>query len=195
MCSNGTAITRFYGVQNIDSEFYTGINKGHYLHALDGVRDIHTKRYSALNSFNTSPHITTTNNQGNWGTHEWEATNVHWSATEAHDYFYNTFYRKGMNNQGNQTRILIDYNGEGAFYNPVYRNDNDVILIGEIENKFIGAIDIVGHEYTHGITRYTSKLVYEDEPGALNESFSDIFGIAIERYSQTQLWNLWAVGE
>ncbi|MCM6771896.1 M4 family metallopeptidase [Nocardia sp. CDC159] len=36
--------------------------------------------------------------------------------------------------------------------------------------------DIVGHELTHGVTQHTSGLVYRNEPGAINESMSDIFG-------------------
>lgn len=36
--------------------------------------------------------------------------------------------------------------------------------------------DIVGHEFTHGVTQHTSGLVYRNEPGALNESMSDVFG-------------------
>ncbi len=43
--------------------------------------------------------------------------------------------------------------------------------------------DVAGHEFTHGVTQYSAELVYEDEPGALNESFSDIFGEFIEWYA------------
>jgi bacillolysin len=42
-----------------------------------------------------------------------------------------------------------------------------------------GAIDIVAHEWGHAITDYESNLIYEKEPGALNESFSDMTGIAV----------------
>jgi len=40
-------------------------------------------------------------------------------------------------------------------------------------------LDIIAHELTHGVTKYTADLVYQDESGALNESISDIFAIAI----------------
>jgi thermolysin len=42
----------------------------------------------------------------------------------------------------------------------------------------------VGHELTHGVTDYTSQLLYENESGALNESFSDMMGTAIEFFFQ-----------
>jgi thermolysin len=51
-------------------------------------------------------------------------------------------------------------------------------------NYFSGALDIVGHELTHGVTDFTSQLIYENESGALNESFSDMMGTAIEFYYQ-----------
>ena len=46
-----------------------------------------------------------------------------------------------------------------------------------------GGLDVDGHELTHGVTEYTSGLIYEDESGALNESFSDMMGNTIEFYA------------
>jgi Zn-dependent metalloprotease len=46
-----------------------------------------------------------------------------------------------------------------------------------------GGLDVDGHELTHGVTDYTSNLIYEDESGALNEAFSDMMGNAIEFYA------------
>lgn len=48
----------------------------------------------------------------------------------------------------------------------------------------MSAIDVVGHEFTHGVTNHTSALIYQAESGALNESFSDIFGVMVERSIQ-----------
>lgn len=42
------------------------------------------------------------------------------------------------------------------------------------------ADDIVGHEWTHGVTQYTAGLIYYKASGALNESYSDIFGEIID---------------
>jgi thermolysin len=57
-------------------------------------------------------------------------------------------------------------------------------LGGQRWNNFAGALDVVGHELTHGVTRFTSNLIYQNEPGALNEAFSDIMGTSIEFYFQ-----------
>jgi thermolysin len=51
-------------------------------------------------------------------------------------------------------------------------------------NYFSGAIDVVAHELAHGVTDYTSDLVYRNESGALNEAFSDILGTSAEFYYQ-----------
>lgn len=52
------------------------------------------------------------------------------------------------------------------------------------------ALDVVGHEFTHAITDRTANLEYEYQSGALNESFSDVFGYFIEEGN-----NDWLMGE
>jgi Zn-dependent metalloprotease len=53
-----------------------------------------------------------------------------------------------------------------------------------VEAAPLTVLDIVAHEYGHAITDYTSNLIYHDESGALNESFSDIMGVAVEFNTQ-----------
>src|SRR5262249_38719811 len=50
---------------------------------------------------------------------------------------------------------------------------------GTLANSW-SALDILGHEYTHAVTGASASLAYSNESGALNESFSDMFGEAIE---------------
>ena len=47
-------------------------------------------------------------------------------------------------------------------------------------NFFSGALDVVAHELAHGVTDFSSRLIYQDESGALNEAFSDFIGVGIE---------------
>jgi thermolysin len=49
---------------------------------------------------------------------------------------------------------------------------------------FSGALDVVAHELTHGVTEYSSGLIYRNESGALDEAFSDIMAESIERFFQ-----------
>jgi Zn-dependent metalloprotease len=48
-------------------------------------------------------------------------------------------------------------------------------------NRFTIAIDIIGHELTHGVTQFEAKLVYSQQPGALNEHMSDVFGSLVKQ--------------
>ena len=53
-----------------------------------------------------------------------------------------------------------------------------------VEANSLAVLDVAGHEFAHAVTEYSANLVYAYEPGALNESFSDIFGACVESYSQ-----------
>jgi Zn-dependent metalloprotease len=46
---------------------------------------------------------------------------------------------------------------------------------------FFAALDVTAHELTHGVTYYTSNLVYKSDSGAMNEAMSDVFGATVER--------------
>jgi Zn-dependent metalloprotease len=48
------------------------------------------------------------------------------------------------------------------------------------------ALDVIGHELTHGVTQYTANLTYSKQPGALNEHFSDVFGSLVKQYAAGQ---------
>jgi len=59
-----------------------------------------------------------------------------------------------------------------------------VTLGGQQWNYLAGGLDVVGHELTHGVTEYSSRLPGFGEGGALNEAFSDIMGTSIEYFYQ-----------
>jgi Zn-dependent metalloprotease len=66
----------------------------------------------------------------------------------------------------------------------------------EIFQRFTICLDIIAHELTHGITQYEAGLEYEGQPGALNESFSDVFGSAPSTAAACPLrrpasWSAW----
>ncbi len=55
---------------------------------------------------------------------------------------------------------------------------------GQYWDYLAGALDVVAHELTHGVTDYSSALIYRDESGALNEAFSDIMATGVEFFFQ-----------
>jgi bacillolysin len=121
-----------------------------------------------------------------------------------YDYYFKRFNRRGLDDANRRMQTLVhpvrtdDY-AQYAFMfpsffdNAVYYGDG-LMLYGvglprgpagtDIVDHFAGALDIVAHEITHGITEFTSDLLYFDESGALNESFSDIMGTAVEAFFQ-----------
>ena len=68
---------------------------------------------------------------------------------------------------------------------------------GSCFRRFTLAIDVIGHELTHGVTQYTSNLNYSDQPGALNESLSDVFGSLVKQRQRGQTASQadWLIGE
>jgi Zn-dependent metalloprotease len=59
------------------------------------------------------------------------------------------------------------------------------------------SLDVIGHELTHGVTQYEAKLVYSYQPGALNESMSDVFGSLVKQrqLGQTAGQADWLIGQ
>jgi hypothetical protein len=57
---------------------------------------------------------------------------------------------------------------------------------GTVFNRFTIAVDVIGHELTHGLTEHTAALVYEGQSGALNESVSDVFGSLVKQQALGQ---------
>jgi Zn-dependent metalloprotease len=71
---------------------------------------------------------------------------------------------------------------------------------GQTFNRFTAAIDVMGHELTHGVIQYDvppNGLEYANQPGALNESVADVFGSLVKQYSLDQTADQadWLIGE
>jgi bacillolysin len=91
---------------------------------------------------------------------------------QVYDYFHNEHGRDGIDNAGATMLATVNYRqSPPAAYQNAYW-DGTRMIFGE------GYVidDVTGHELTHGITQNESNLTYANESGALNESFSDVFG-------------------
>jgi hypothetical protein len=67
---------------------------------------------------------------------------------------------------------------------------------GHIFQRFTRSLDVIGHELTHGVTELTAGLTYQNQPGALNESISDVFGVLVKQHAlgQTADQADWLIG-
>lgn len=119
------------------------------------------------------------------------AVQAHWGAEQTHNYFQTEHNRNSYNGSGAVIRSYVHYSSGyvNAFWDGsrMTYGDGDGVNYGPLVS-----LDIVGHEIVHGVTEYSANLIYQRESGALNESFSDIFGEAIENYATGS--NNWQMG-
>jgi bacillolysin len=122
-----------------------------------------------------------------------------------YDYYFKRFNRRGLDNRDRSIISLVhparrqdvfqNFDDFSFFYtNAAYVGDGimffgvglppGVTSGGRSWDFTSGSLDIVAHELTHGVTDYSSALIYRNESGALNESFSDIIGTAVEFFYQ-----------
>lgn len=122
--------------------------------------------------------------------------NIHWASEMTYDYYYENYGRDSYDDAGGKiisyANWMEDDNRNNAFWTGSFAayGAGD----GNIRGSF-GAIDVVGHELSHGLTGHSAKLVYQGESGALNESFSDIFGTAVEFFAEGPENGDWLMGE
>ena len=92
--------------------------------------------------------------------------------------------RNGIANDGKPAETRVHY---GSNYNNAFWSDACFCMTyGDGDGTQLAplvAIDVAGHEMTHGVTSRTAKLVYSKESGGLNEATSDIFGTAVEFFA------------
>ena len=113
------------------------------------------------------------------GTQVTEAYNY---SGDTYKYYKEVHERNSINARGMKLDSTVHY---GQEYNNAFWNGEQMVYgdgDGEIFQRFTKCIDVIGHELTHGVTQYEAALEYEGQPGALNESFSDVFGSLVKQY-------------
>jgi Zn-dependent metalloprotease len=102
-----------------------------------------------------------------------------WGATELREGYrgYDGFDAPMTNLYGDFPLIPNPCTSPNAFWNGSW--------VSFCRNAGFGTDDVAAHEWMHAYTEHTAGLVYEDQPGALNESFSDIFGEAVDRLNDS----------
>ena len=103
-----------------------------------------------------------------------------------YDFYYRVFGRNSIDGRGFRLDSTVHY---GSRYDNAFWNGRQMVYgdgDGEIFRRFTIALDMIAHELTHGITQNEANLEYRDQSGALNESFSDVFGTMVKQYRQKQ---------
>jgi Zn-dependent metalloprotease len=115
------------------------------------------------------------------------AVNEAYAAAGATWAFYReVFARDSIDDRGEHliSSVHYDRHYDNAFWNgaQMVYGDGDGVIFG----GFTHCIDVIAHELTHGVTMATCDLAYDDQPGALNESLSDVFGSMVKQYTLGQ---------
>lgn len=129
------------------------------------------------------------------GTHgDFDAQKAYEYSGNAYDYFLQRHSRDSWNGAGGQIISSVHWGiGEA---NAIWDGQQMAFGDGNTQSSsFARSLDVVGHEFTHGVTQATANLIYSGESGALNEAMSDIFGAASEARVRGVSANTWKIAE
>jgi Zn-dependent metalloprotease len=110
-----------------------------------------------------------------------EAASALYSMGKVYDFYKSTFARESWDGSGGSlVGTVRKKNEDGSLYAGAHWYKNEMFF-GSAD-KFAGAIDVVGHEATHGVVQASSGFVYNNQSGSLNESFADLFAEGVEDF-------------
>ncbi|TDK25394.1 M4 family peptidase [Arthrobacter crusticola] len=127
-----------------------------------------------------------------------EATDEAYDGLGATDALFREVYgRASIDDAGLPLAATVHY---GQQYDNAFWDGERMVFgdgDGDVFGRFTRSLTVISHELTHGFTQYSTNLVYEGQPGALNESLSDVFGVLVEQHHlrQTVDQASWLVGE
>lgn len=191
----GTATTAYSGNQAIIADSYSGSYRLREA-GRNGGTAVETYNLKKGTSYSAAVDFTDSDNSWNNVNTALDqyATDAHWGAEMTLDYYFTKFGRKSIDNNNFAIKSYIHYstNYFNAFWDGARMTYGDGSSVNNY--KPLTALDVCGHEITHGMTSKTANLAYQRESGALNEGFSDIFGNSIEFWARPTKAN-WKLGE
>ena len=189
----GTAITKYNGKQEIVTDSFRA--DGYRLYETTRGDGIETRNMLQQTSIEEAIDFEDEDNY--WDNinefSDEAATDAHWGAEMTYDYLKVIHDYNSYDNKGAKITCLVHFDEkmDNASWNGAWANFGDGN--GITYSPWV-SLDVVGHEIMHGVTQETANLIYQFEPGALNESFSDIFGAAVEFWASPGSAD-WLVGE
>ena len=190
----GTAVTGYSGTQSISTELSSGSYRLRETGRGLGIQTYNMKKgtsYSRAVDF-TDADNTWNNVNSNLDQY---ATDAHWGAEKTYDFYKQNFLRNSIDNNGFAIKSYVHYSRN--YFNAFWDGSRMTYGDGNSSDNFkpLTAIDVCGHEITHGLTSFTANLTYSNESGALNEGFSDVFGTSIEWFGRPDVaQHDWLIG-
>ncbi|MEU9456362.1 M4 family metallopeptidase [Streptomyces sp. NPDC048277] len=179
--ATGTGNTQYSGTVSL-----TTTQSGSTYNLTDGDRGGH-KTYN-LNHGTSGTGTLFSQSSNTWGngTTSNAATagaDAHYGAAETWDFYKNTFGRSGIKNNGVGAYSRVHYGN--SYVNAFWDDSCFCMTYGDGSGNAdpLTALDVAGHEMSHGVTSNTAGLNYSGESGGLNEATSDIMGTGVEFYA------------
>jgi Zn-dependent metalloprotease len=140
----------------------------------------------ALSSGQIDPALVASDGDNDWA--DGAVVDAHAYAGWTYDYYFKRHGRRGIDGRDLAVRSVThfvprSFEFANAFWDPF----SNAMYYGDGDREFAafsGALDVVAHELTHGVTQHTWDGIYEGESGALNEAFSDVMGTGAEFFHQ-----------
>jgi thermolysin len=211
--ATGTGVSLYSGTQSI-STFRSGTS--YYMEDLSRTLGTFDNRNSAkinamlgyITSYGSIYRFADADNFWDAATAK-AGVDAHYGASKVYDYFLNVHGRNGIDGAGGP-RTLASVDGSTGLVSSIIhfgKSYNNAFWSSARNQMFYGdgdgvnfsslvTLDICGHEMQHGITSRTANLTYANESGALNESWSDVFGAMVELYAEGgETTTTWWIGE
>lgn len=189
--TNGTASTGYYGSKSITVD-QSGSS---YYARQSGARSIELYNMNGGGLNNGNLYGTTISSSSSTFSGSGNARyyiDAYWGAEITYDFYKQDFNRNSYNNSGGKINLYVNGSGQGASNNAFWFGSTAYFGNSNSGTPFT-SLDVVAHEITHGVTGTSANLTYQGESGALNESFSDIFGCYAEHYAG--VGQKWTMGE
>ncbi|MEO7487106.1 MAG: M4 family metallopeptidase [Ferruginibacter sp.] len=190
--ATGSAITGYSLTQPITTD-YTGST--YRLRETGRGAGIETYNLQKKTNYNSAVDFTDADNMWNNVNSNLDqyATDAHWGAEKTYDYYLSKYGRNSIDDKGFAIKSYVHYSRN--YFNAYWDGSRMTYGDGSSTDNHLPltALDVCGHEISHGLTSFTSNLTYSNESGAMNEGFSDIFGTAIEFYARPNKAD-WLIG-
>lgn len=179
-CSGGTGTSAFNGSVSVSTQLSGGSYRSLNDCQTTQIRVYNCNGGGAANNYYTDADNTWTNAS---------AVQAMWGAAQTYSYYNVQHNRQSWNGANGD---MIAYNNSNApglgVNNACWGCTGNSTIYGMGSTSAAtddwNTNDIMGHEFTHGVTQASANLTYSGESGALNESFSDIFGEMVESFSE-----------
>ncbi|RYU77985.1 M4 family metallopeptidase [Hymenobacter persicinus] len=201
--ATATFATAYSGTRSLENETVVAgqYRLREYTRGL-GIETYNAKKgnsYTAAVDFTDADNSWTEYNNANFDN---VAGDAHFGAQATFDYWKLVHGRSSYDNANAKIKSYVHFDdtpGDGVGFENAYWNGS-VMTYGDGASRFrpLTALDVCGHEIGHAVCEKTANLTYQNESGAMNEGFSDIWGAAIEQYTAAKLGltkSTWLIGE